>query len=469
MAALEAADNGAKVTLLEKMDKPGGCAQWSTAQLSGACTKLQLKAGIKDSPILHFQECMAIGEYQNNSRLLRLAVEQAGLMIDWLYEIGAPIELSRQTGHEAYSVQRTCGVPPAKADGAGGINVFRAVLAEMMKRVERGEIDFRTGIRARRLLLNPDRSAGGVEAEDREGNKLLFGAKAVILASGGFSGNPEMMRQHNPHLKNVLVFPALAEFATGDGILMAQEIGARVSSRGFAAGYPGGVEDPQKPGLCAYIADMKCYPGAIWVDRTGRRLANENTSSDNEREEAALKAADCIIFIVLDQAILEQNKPIINGNFSPVGMDWPAFQEEAAKGTFVFRADNIRDLAVKCGIDVGALVDTIKRYNNFVAAGNDSDFGRRELKFTIGTPPYYAVRTQPRVLSGMPGDGVAVNDRMQALDQGGRVIRGLYASGDTIGTSEVSGRRPCAGFALTPALIFGRIAGQNAAIEVAGS
>jgi hypothetical protein len=229
------------------------------------------------------------------------------------------------------------------------------------------------------------------------------------------------------------------------------------------------VEDPQKPGLCAYIADMKCYPGAIWVDRTGRRLANENTTSDTEREEAALKAADCIIYIVLDRAIKDQNKPVITGNFSPVGLDWEGFEKEADKGGFVFKGATLRELAGKCGIDPGALEDTVKRYNGYVAAGKDPDFGRRELKFAIATPPFYAVRTRPRVLSGMPGDGVAVNERMQALDQNGRVIRGLYASGDTIGTSEVSGRRPCAGFALTPALIFGRIAGQNAAWEIVGN
>ncbi|MEW6143067.1 MAG: FAD-dependent oxidoreductase [Chloroflexota bacterium] len=463
MAAMEAADCGASVIVLEKMDEPGGCARWSTAQLSGACTKLQLMAGIKDAPVLHFTECMAIGEYKNNSRLLKLAVEQAGPTIDWLCDIGVPLELSKQTGHEAYSVQRTCGVPVDKAEGSGGLNVFRAVFAEMMKRVERGDIRYQAGVRASRLVLDSNGVVTGIEAERKDGTHLRFSSKNVVLTTGGFSGNVQLMRQHNPHLKNMLVFPALADFATGDGILMAQAISAQISSKGYAAGYPGGVEDRERPGLCRYIVDMKQYPGAIWVDGTGRRIANENTESDTVREEAALKAVDCIIYVILDRVIKEQNRPIVLGNFSPEGLDWPAFEREAEKGVFVFRAETIGSLAEKCGIDVGSLEQTISRYNSYVSSGRDPEFGRRELQYAISNPPFYAIRTRPRVLSGMPGDGISVNEHRQALDTNGRVISGLYAAGDAIGTAAVSGRRPCAGFALTPALIFGRIAGQNAA------
>ncbi|MCX8126865.1 MAG: FAD-dependent oxidoreductase, partial [Dehalococcoidia bacterium] len=351
MAAMEAADHRASVIVLEKMNEPGGCARWSTAQLSGACTKLQLMAGIKDSPLQHYMECMAIGEYKNNSRLLRLVVEQAGPMIDWLCDIGVPLELSKQTGHEAYPTQRTCGVPADKAEGSGGLNIFRAVFAEMMKRVERGDVRYQTGVRARRLVLTPDGRVSGVEAETKDGTVLVFRAGSVVLATGGFSGNFELMRRYNPHLKNMLVFPALAEFATGDGILMAQAIGAQISSKGYAAGYPGGIEDERRPGQCRYIVDMKQYPGAIWVDGTGGRLVNEDTQSDTVREEAVIKALDCTIYVILDRVIKEHNRPIVLGNFSPEGLDWPAFEREADRGVFVFKAETIRDLALKCGID----------------------------------------------------------------------------------------------------------------------
>jgi len=463
MAALEAADCGASVVVLEKMDESGGCARWSTAQLSGACTKLQLMAGVKDAPILHFMECMAIGEYKNNSRLLKLAVDQAGPMIDWLCDIGVPLELSKQTGHEAYSVQRTCGVPVDKAEGSGGINVFRAVFAEMMKRVERGDISYQTGVRANRLILDTDGVVVGIEAEKKDGTRHRLRSKNVVLTTGGFSGNAQLMRQYNPHLKNMVVFPALADFATGDGILMAQAVGAQISAKGYAAGYPGGVEDSEHPGLCRYIVDMKQYPGAIWVDGTGRRVANENTESDTVREEAALKAIDCVIYVILDRVIKEQNRPIVLGNFSPQGLDWPEFEKEAEKGSFIFKAETVSSLAEKCGINADALEHTIDQYNSYVSSGRDPEFGRQELKYAISTPPFYAIRTRPRVLSGMPGDGISVNEHMQALDIKGKVIKGLYVAGDAIGTAAVSGRRPCAGFALTPALIFGRIAGQNAA------
>ena len=464
MAALSAADEGARVIVFEKMESGGGCARASSAQLSGACSKLQLQAGIKDSPTLHYAEAMAIGEYANVSRILRVACENAGAMIDWLQEAGAPIYLSQQAAHEAYSIQRTCAVLRDKivGPGGGGMNLFEAVYAELKKRVQRGDVRVLFNTSATQLVMK-NGAVAGIKAATHEGKEIEYAVKAVIFACGGFAGNAKMVSEYNPHLKNVLVFPLLAQFANGDHMLMGQSVGAGVTRKGYATGYPGGIEDPEHPGLCAYIAGMKQYPGAVWLDKNGKRFTNENTASDTEKENAVISVPDCIVYVVLDRKIKEENPPIIEGNFTTPGLDWKQFEEEAARNRLVKSGATLEELAAKTGMDAATLKKTISSYNACVDAGHDPEFGRKELKYKLENPPFYAIRTAPRILSGMPGDGILVNEDMMALDSNGKVIPGLFAAGDSIGTAAVAGKHPVAGFALTPALIFGRIAGRNAA------
>lgn len=206
---------------------------------------------------------------------------------------------------------------------------------------------------------------------------------------------------------------------------------------------------------------MDKYPGAIWVSTEGKRVANEDGGESLPQTRLAmLKSPDMSLIVILDKKIRDENISILGKPWyaGMKGHSWQWFEEKAQEGVIIKQANTIEELGRLLEMNELALKDTVTRWNECVAVGEDRDFGRQELDYKIETPPFYAIRTVPTVL--VSAGGPATNVWQQVLDTSGKVILGLYAAG------EVTGYRGfgCGG-GTTGCLVFGRQAGLMAARE----
>ncbi|MBI3951640.1 MAG: FAD-dependent oxidoreductase [Acidobacteria bacterium] len=452
-AAIQAADLGVKVILVDKNTAIGGMLHISSGQFSGANTKWQISKGIEDSPQKHYRDALRIGRYKANSELLKLAVENAAAMVDWLQSIG--VELKPESPffaheHELYSVPRTYqGV----AEGRTLLEAFRK---QLDKRIERGDVQLVLGATVTNLIKDKDGRIIGVGATDESGTAKEFHAHAVILATGGYGANQELIKKYNPKYQSSL--PMCLPHATGDGIVMAQQAGAKLTHMEYFIPIVGVIEDPKAPDR-ALLANLVLLPpagfsGSIWVNKLGERFINEDTIHPDERERAILKQPDVTIFVIFDEKIKNENHPAMWG--------WTKekFEQEASRGGMIKRASSIDDLAREIGVDASPLKESISRYNGHIGNKLDPDFGRERLKYKLEQPPFYAIRMVGTTLITM--GGIKVNHSLQVEDENGKVIPGLYAVGETLGCAQIMGDGLCSGMSVGPAMTLGRIVARNA-------
>ncbi len=449
-AAIQAADLGARVLLIDKNPIVGGMLRISGGHVSGANTKMQIARGIEDSPAQHYRDAIRMGKYQNHSELLKLAVDNAAAMIDWLAEIGVdftPESPFFEDDHEHYSAPRTY-VGSAHA---------RSILApfenELNKRVERGSISLAIGVNAKRLLKAKDGRIIGVGAE--LGNKKIdYRAHAVVLATGGYGANRTMKQKYNPSALSATVI--CLPHANGDGIRMAEAVGADLTNMDKLIIFPAPVQDI---GGGPTGARMQFPPDdhtdGIWVNRDGERFINERTSNPDDREQALLGQRDQVFFLIFDEHIRK------NMSTLPV-MQWDkkTLERKIARGVAITSADSLRGLAGKLGVNAAGLTTTVRQFNDSVASGADEAFGREALRFKLERPPFYGIRVGTALL--ITHGGIAVNQDLQVLHRDGMVIPGLYAVGETLGCGQLMGNAVLSGMSVGPAITLGRIAARNA-------
>ncbi|GAH18536.1 unnamed protein product, partial [marine sediment metagenome] len=245
---------------------------------------------------------------------------------------------------------------------------------------------------------------------------------------GGFASNTEMRAKHDLRLKytGTTNFPG----ATGDGIVMAQAIGAGCVDMGYIQTYP----------LCTPTTgklDRVAERGIVLVNRNGERFVDESGRRD-VRSRAILTQKGGSAFSIFD----EQNAG------------------EVKLHTRVISGKTIAELAKKTGINEERLRKTIEKFNSYIDVGKDAEFRARVhgLK-KIRRPPFYAVEVAPSVHYTM--GGLTINAKAQVLNVDHRVIPGLYAAGEVVGG--IHGTNRLGGNALTDVVVFGRIAGSNAA------
>ena len=262
-------------------------------------------------------------------------------------------------------------------------------------------------------------------------------ARAVVLATGGFTANLAMRRQYDPRLHEGLRTTANPEGysidgATGDGIRMAEAIGAKTVGMSHIQLIPfigGRVTD--------YVG------GEVWVNARGERFVNEEAG-----------------FRTLYEAILSQ----------PEGRLWTITDSQSRKNASfatklytgaVRRADTVEDMAREMDVRPEVLHETLRRYNAFVEKRRDEDFGRTSFTQRIDRPPYYF--GEERFAVHFTCGGLSIDERARVLDRANQPIEGLYAAGET--TGGIHGRDRLGGNSLTDCFVFGRIAGTNAAQE----
>ncbi|MFN8533167.1 MAG: FAD-dependent oxidoreductase [Dehalococcoidia bacterium] len=461
-AAIQAADAGAEVTIVERTAELGGALWFTSHSISGAGARMQAARGIEDTPSAHYDDIWRIGHGQSTPEILRVATERAGAAIDWLEEIGVPFtsespwqQRSVVAGHAVYSAARS--YTPSPVEGAPGSGPGRQVLLaferEIQRRGDKIAVRYRTA--AERLLLDDRSRVTGVTVR-RDGRTEDLSADAVILATGGFGANFALLRRLIPDLPDGVI-TICPPHAQGDGLLMAEEAGAALVNEDMYVIVASGIADRRSPGLAVYwIMLMATRPpaiaGDIWVNRQGERYIREDEPSPDAREAALMAQPGCELFAIFDD-------PMRRGLTDQVGAATRA-NFEGRTPNFIYSAPTIEGLADKLGLPPGGLRRTIDRYNAAVATGQD-ELGRTSMPKAIDTPPFHAIPSAGILFLTHGGVKIAPDARVVRRD--GTLFPNLFAAGEVMGAGQVMGRAFAGGQGVGMALTFGMLAGVNAA------
>jgi len=454
--AIEAAAAGARVLLLEKGATVGGTLHVSGGHMSAAGTRRQRERGIADSVERHFEDIQRISnKTASRHDLIRLAIENAPAMVDWLEANG--FEFAPETprivyGHEPYSVPRTYY---GKDEARSTLALFERLL---QPHVDSGAILLLTRCRVRRLLVDAGRVTG-VEA-DRDGTTTRAEAPSVVLTTGGFAAADELFAR----IEGAPLVSAAHETSTGDGLVMAQSLGAAVAGKGQYLPTFGGLPAQDDPRRVQWkdrplLVATERPPWEIYVDRHGRRFIAEDDPSIDEKERALARIPDLTFFTVFDDRALEASPNIV------VGWSAADMREKAGRRAGVFQAPTLRELAERAGIDAAGLAATVARYNAHAASGRDPDLGRKFLPAPIARPPFYAMKNHGITLITFAG--VDVDSELRVRREDGSIIPGLYAAGEILGAAATMGNSFCGGMLVTPCIVFGRLLGKRLAAAAA--
>lgn len=460
--AVAAAHHGATVHLIEKQDHIGGMLHIASGEFSGAGSRRQADHGIEDQPERHFEEVLRLSHGRVERDLAWLSVQRQGQTVDWLDELGFEFHPDCPGlihGHEVYQVPRTYwGVDH-------GRSLLKVLAQQLEALVQEGGVRLSLSSAVRQLVVEGG-AVVGVEVE-ADGQVRQVRGDAVVLATGGYDANPEVRNRFLPeHCHSVLV--GCLGHATGDGLVMAEKVGAAVSSDGIFLPVMGMIPDPERPGWAvdyrtAYLEMAPAYrtPYEIWVNQHGRRFVAEDTPHPEQRERALIAQPDNTMHVIFDAEAVERAPVSLIRN---PGGDWTPerFREACQDSPWITRADSLPGLAAALGIEPAALVETVEAYNRAVDAGSD-ELGRTTLPVRLERPPFHAVTTVAASL--LSRDGLAVDVDLEVLDEEGRPIPGLYAVGEVLGNNKFAGDNYVGGMSITPALTLGRYLGQRLAVR----
>ncbi len=442
-AAISAAEAGAKTVLLEKT---------ATVQARGhdnafIGSRLQEKLGIqinKDEIILNL---MRHGANKPDQRLIRMWAEGSGKTADWLMDMtdaaGLEVMINHYPPPPAFNNAREYYPQyPVTHHYHNEHPVAKCLLDNALKK---GVVTyFKT--RAKQLLRIMNDRVAGVIAQNADGDHLQFNAaKAVILCTGDYSNNAEMMAKYCPQSSYL---ESMIRTSTGDGHMMAMWIGAVME--------PGPhipmIHGPAGPLLSSAF---------LQVNLLGERFQNEDVpiqSNVNAVERQPGKAA----WQVFDSKYPEE-LPYLGIGLGKIIIATEKIREKVARAAIM--ADSIEELAMKMKMPVEAFKATVKRYNELARMGRDLDFGKRpDRLFPIDKPPYYAGKGGYDLLAVL--GGLNINWKLQPLDKDWEVIPGIYLAGNTMGNRfAVDYPTMCPGLSHGMAIHFGRIAGLNAASQ----
>ena len=438
-AAVAARENGAEVLVLEKNGFVGGATAVSGGLFVGGASKLQEELGVtEDTPEQIFEDLLAGGK-DNDETMLWLFANNNGKMIDWLnYDLKLPV-IQQLTSMVEHKYDRLF----AMEGGASGIT---SSLNDKLQEIG-GKVMVET--KATELILE-DEKVIGVKATGKDKDYEIY-ADSIILATGGYGANKDLLPDS---VSNVLYYgPSVA---TGDGLLMAEEIGAGTKYLDHVKIYAQGIEVSEGIGAVSTLGSMQATKneGAIYVNKSGERIINENAALTDIRD-VTLEQEEQMIYLVMDQAAFDLWKTaMVDSKF----MNEAKINEyvEQNGGTPLFaNADTIEQAAEIAGIDKEVLTSTIERWNEMVDAGVDDDFGNTSLS-NIDQGPFYIIEQKLRFASTL--GGLAITESMQVLDDNGNVIEGLFAAGEIIGGAHGKDSMPgCnVGWALTTGMLAGK-------------
>ena len=443
-AGIYAAEGGADVLVLEKMSTVGGAGAISSGATDSYGSQFAKEKGIEDSAEQLKANMTTAGHGYNQEDLVDLFIENAGETFDWLVSLG--VEYGDPTPSEEHSVNRVF-----LATGSG-VSITNAI----EKRCEEAGVEILLETKAMELITQ-DGKVTGVKAEGSDGTAYEIYADAVVLATGGYGANSDLLTD------SLAATPYYgAACSTGDGHLMAQAVGAELVHMDFGKVYPGGWEyaDGKAKISLGYTLLAVQQEGAIIVNSDGVRTFREG-GLNYEFKNAIRSDKNNVNYLVLDAAAFDVWKTAVNskqrGN---LGSEEDIENAIAANGTskpVIYHADTLEEVAALAGMDGETLKATVEKWNTYVENGVDEDFGRTTLSRKIGEGPYYLIAEKTRFATTL--GGVVINTNFEVHTAEGTVIPGLYAIGEI--AFGVNGDDTIQGTPLTWAISSGRLVGQQ--------
>ncbi|CAJ1198447.1 Fumarate reductase flavoprotein subunit [Companilactobacillus paralimentarius] len=423
-SAIQAYELGLSPVILEKMDKLGGNTTRASSGMNAAETFVQLNHKIVDSFQDFYDETFIGGGKQNNPELLKFFTEHGALAIDWLAQHG--IELDDLTITGGMKTMRTHR--PSSLAPIGGY-----LVTELLKLVDKYQIPLFDNIKVDQLLMKNDRIVGVKASADK---KIEIHAKAVILATGGFGAGKDLLAKYRKDLTSLKTTNQPG--ATGDGIKLAQNIGAKLVDMDQVQVHPTVQQDTPHAFL---IGEAVRGEGAILVNNEGRRFVNELDTRKNVTQ-AIDDLGGTGAYLILDTSIRQRVKAI--EFYDHVGL--------------VESGKDLTELAEKTNLNPENLQATVEKWNKAVEANKDSEFNRSTgMERTISQGPFFAIHIAPAVHYTM--GGVAINHNTQVLNTDNQVIEGLFAAGEVVGG--LHGNNRIGGNSIAETVVFGRQAGQQ--------
>jgi flavocytochrome c len=444
-ATIEAKNAGSSVIIIEKMKGRGGNSIISDGNVSVAGSLLQKKDGIEDSPELLYKDMLKAGLGLNYPDLARIVAERSKEVLHWTIDYLGVKYKETVTQFGGHSVPRTHITYNQSGSG---------IVRPLLSKVKELGVEVRTHAYLEKLLQDTDDSVKGIIIRDgyvfpdaESGTpKYIKARRAVILTTGGFANDIAFRVSQDPRLTRDVDSTNRAG-TTAEALTEAMRICATPVHLSWIQLGPWTSPDEKMYGVGPLFADYIVFPYGVMVDpATGRRFVNEM----GDRKTCA-------------DSILNIGTPCVGiADTEGIGQSGQIIDKCLKRG--VVKSFNVlEDLAVAYSIPFEALRETIDRYNGYVRNETDEEFGKPILKGSkpMVNPPYYGVRLWPKVHYTM--GGIQINTKAQVIDLNHQPIERLYAAGEV--TGGVHGACRLGGLSITECLIFGRIAGRNAAQE----
>lgn len=431
-AKLSGADD---VVLLEKMPFVGGNTLISGSEYAAPGNWLQAKENIEDSADKLYEDMLSQG---GDPKLIRVLADNALKDAEWLRdEVGVEWtdELMFFGGH---SVKRS--LIPLGATGT-------EIITKLKAHADKLGVDIRLNTRATELIADENGNVVGVKAENDKQN-ITFHTKAVILTTGGFGNNVEMRKANDPNVDEK-VLSTNAAGIDGDGIIMAQKVGAGTVGMEYIQLYP--ICNPVT-GALLYVDDTRLMGKTIIVNKEGDRFVEE-LGTRYEMSMAIKAQTGSVAYELMTKKAAEESGVLVN--------HLPEVNDLLDTGLMAECA-TIQECAETMGVNADELMKTVEKWNGFVKNGKDEDFNKRGTLYAIDeVGPYWLVKVAPAVHHTM--GGIAIDTETHVLKEDGSVIPGLYAAGET--TGGIHGKNRLGSCAITDITVFGRIAGETAVNE----
>ncbi len=422
-AALSAKDAGMNPVILEKMPIAGGNTLKSSGGMNASETKFQEAQGIEDSNELFFEDTLKGGKGTNDQELLHYLVDNSASAIDWLDSMGITLDnISYSGGASVKRIHRP-------HDGSA---VGTYLVDGLLRNIHEQEIPLFVNADVTKIN-ETDGKVTGVKVKINGEEKEIAG-DAVVVTTGGFGSNKELIEKYRPDLKGYV--STTSEGSTGDGIKMIEELGGATVDMDQIQVHPTVVQDT---GML--ISETVRGEGAILVNQQGERFYNELETRDNV-SAAITDLPESYAYLIFDNALAGRAKQV----------DY--YKEQGV----VVEADTIEALAEKIDVDPATLKKTLDTWNQAVTDKADKDFGRETaMDYDLTEGPFYAIQIAPGIHHTM--GGVKINTKTQVLKEDGTPITGLYAAGEV--TGGIHGQNRIGGNAVADIMVFGRQAGAQ--------
>ena len=415
-AAEKYADNETITALAKTVSE-----QWAAYQAN--------PTGYFDSVELMELDTMIGGKGINDPELVETLCANSADAIDWLDEHG--ITLHNVSSFGGASVKRIHR--PVNAEGKT-VSVGSYMIPLLEENCKKAGVQILLNTTANEILTDANGAAAGIKATGSTGETVTVNAKAVVLTTGGFGANLDMVVKYKPELKGFMTTNAAG--IQGQGIEMAQAIGAATVDMDQIQIHP-----TVEANTAALITEGLRGDGAILINEEGQRFIDEVGTRDVV-SAAEIAQTGSYSWLVVDQAMVDASSVI---------------QGYIKKG-YTVTGETYEELGKAMGVDAAAFAETMEKWNGYVEAKNDPDFGRTSFANPLNTAPYYAVKVTAGVHHTM--GGLKINANTEVLNEKGEVIPGLFAAGEV--TGGVHGANRLGGNAVADFTVFGRIAGAAA-------